>query len=276
MPYGNKTLLGRLAEEVKKLEPGRIFVNVSRCADLISEELKGIFGKDPKILFEERPLGVVGTLERLSKEIKEREKKCETGEYPLNSQGTWIVLNTDMVIELDWPLMFRFHIENRSQWTVAAGEFPDRGSYGKLGVTEEESFGVDSDRTRHYLGVSFFERSVLELTRGHGGENLFDTIAPLARRKGLNLKVFESGGQWLDMGQYESLRANILSGGNYISPEAFIPESAVLEGINYIGKGCRIGEHVRIRNSVLLDGSEVSGGELTNSICCWNSMIRGV
>jgi NDP-sugar pyrophosphorylase family protein len=257
LPWGEETLLGRLAAQASALGAGIFCANASRCPELVLNELStaGPDGVETRLLFEERPLGAVSTI-------------CRLGRTGIS--GTWAVSNTDMVMETPFEPMLRFHRDNRAHWTIMTGNMPGTGDYGELHVDSDGAFGIPQGYGRHYLGISILEPEVFELavtTLGQG--SLFGELAPTARSKGLMLKSFEYCGEWKDMGRLESIRKNILDRGCFVHPFASVSSGAVLQGSYYIGKNCLVAESATVRDSVMLDSSVVAEGLLSDSVLPW-------
>ena len=268
LPVGDgDTLLSRLAASLGDLGPSMTVVNASRCRRLIENEMSAVVKAvgDFRIAFEERPLGVVGTLRRLSMEL------AVSGGYG----GPWIVSNTDMITDLEPRSLLRYHLEAGSDWTVAVGDAPSRGGYGPLHVAGDGAFRSGGAGTeRHYLGICVLSERMLRLSSGaHGG--FFTDLVDLARSAGMRQSACESRARWLDLGDASRARAAILSAGGYLAPEADIDDGAVLKGVNYIGAGCRIVRGATVEDSVLLDGSAVLGGAVRGTILAWDTAKRG-
>jgi NDP-sugar pyrophosphorylase family protein len=246
-----------------------VVVNVSRCRELVEEEMGKVLGEGRgfEVAFEERPLGVLGTLRRL----------CATmnGGKP---GGCWLVSNTDMITDLDPSGLLEHHLQHDLDWTAATGEMPESGiRYSPLLVSDDDAmrFGVDTGRERHYLGMSVLGSRTLRLlarSSNHGG--LFSDLAASAAGSGLRLGAFESEASWLDMGDIRTLRKSLLSQGSYVSDSATIGDGAVLSGVNYVGACCLIGPGASLENSVMLEGSELGAGVVVSeTIVPWGTRI---
>ncbi|MBD3278115.1 MAG: hypothetical protein GF388_07440 [Candidatus Aegiribacteria sp.] len=166
--------------------------------------------------------------------------------------------------------MVEYHRKTASNWTVLAGDMPERGEYSPLFAGEDMVLCERGGTPFHYWGVSIIEPSVAEVAasiQASGG--LFTQLATEVMRRGGRVSVFRQRGEWLDMGRIDFLRENILSGGNRIDPSACVSSDAVLKGRWNIGKGCIIGSGAELRDSVMLDGSILESGLLENSILPW-------
>jgi NDP-sugar pyrophosphorylase family protein len=257
LPYADTTVLARLARQVQIASPGKIGLNASRCRDALMSEISTVWQEDMcRLYFEERPLGASATLARLAGEM---------------SGGTWMVVNTDMIIEeFDVLGMVEQHFRTGSAWTVLTGQFPAEGSYAPLLLDENGQFGCGGIDKAHYWGVSLMEPVVPSTAaeiQASGG--LFSELASEAAARSYHLSSYRNAGSWLDMGTIDSLRGNILSGGPYIHPSACVSSDAVLSGTWNIGKGCILGRGTVLKDSVMLEGSSLEHGTLAESILPW-------
>jgi len=257
LPYGDSTVLGRLAWQIRQLSPKKVRLNASRCRDALMREICSVWQEDRcGLYFEERPLGTSATLARHADEM---------------SRGTWMLVNTDMVIEdFDVSGMLEHHFRTGSEWTVLTGDFPSEGEYSPLLVNETGEFGCGGEVRTHYWGVSLMEAAVPQTAlkiQAHGG--LFSELAREIAASGRPLTSYTHTGRWLDMGTIGYLRTNILEGGPYIHPSACVSSDAVLEGTWNIGRGCILGRDTVLRDSVMLEGSSLEQGRLTESILPW-------
>lgn len=266
LPWSSTTILGNLAEQLSVLSPKKIAFNAYRCRGLIQRELHRIYPDTECISFiEEKPLGAAVTLSCMANIL---------------SGGTWLVVNTDMVIlDLDPIGIVEYHWKCNADWTVMTGAFPEKGEYGPLGIGSDGNFGTtQAVSQRHYWGISVIE-PVISSTVGHESitDSLFGCLAPACFSSGLKLRTFMEDGKdrWLDFGDYSLLPHNILEGGSFIHPLSELSSGVTVEGRYNIGAGCRIASGTLIKDSVMLAGSIFGPGELVNSILPWNEGNNG-
>jgi len=256
IPFGSTTVIGRLARQIAILCPARIRINASRCPELLLKEVSSLWQEEMcELYFEERPLGASASLARYAEVL---------------NGGTWMIVNTDMVIEdFDVEGMVRYHHDMKSDWTALTGSFPASGSYSPLLTDADSRFGCGSQET-HYWGISLMEPSIpaaaskLQVSGG-----LFSELASAALADGRQLMTYRNKGEWKDMGRIDLLRTNILSGGSYIHPTACVSSDAVLEGSWNIGNGCILGSGTVLKDSVMLAGSTLESGTLNEAILPW-------
>ena len=257
LPYGKTSVLGRLARQIRVLCPGRVRINASRCPEALLREILEVWQEEMcELYFEERPLGASSTLARHADEM---------------NRGTWIVVNTDMIVEeFDAIGMLEYHRNAGSDWTVLTGGFPPDGSYSPLRINENMEFGQGGTDRTHYRGISLMEPSIPAMAaRIQASEGLFSELATEVSADGSRLITCRQHGRWLDMGRIDILRRNILSGGSFVHPTACLSSDAILEGSWNIGKNCILGSGAVLRDSVMLEGSSLESGTLDESIISW-------
>ena len=257
LPFGSESILGRLAGQVSSIYPGSVRINASRCPHALMSEISAVWQEEIcELYFEERPLGASATLARHKDEM---------------DGGTWMIVNTDMIIEDFDPVeMLEYHRNSESDWTVLTGDFPPCGDYSPLMIDDNLKFGPGGTEKTHYWGVSLIEpliSSTAAMMQISGG--LFSELAPEAAAAGGRLTAFRSDSQWTDMGSAELLRENILSGGSFVHPSACVSSDTVLEGSWNIGRNCILGSGTVLRNSVMLEGASFESGTLDGSILPW-------
>ena len=248
LPWLDTTLLGNLVSQFAVLDLEVMAFNASRCPELVLQEGGRHWGGKTKLLFEERPLGLPGTLS-LNREM---------------FNGHWIISNTDMVLDVPVEEMIEFHLRSGSKWTVLTGKFPDYGNYGGLPV---------NGLSRHYLGVSIISPEVAALAAEEQlATGFFTKLRRAAAAEGIQVREFFTDTEWLDMGEVRLFRKHLLNRGSYIHPSARIYDEVILEGFYWVGSSCIISRRVLIRDSVMLEGSVLSpGASLVNGVLPWFS-----
>ncbi len=249
LPFGGETtLLGNLVNQFAVAGPDKMVFNASRCPGLVMEEGKRYWSGKSELLFEQRPLGLPGTLSRNQEMF----------------DSHWIISNTDMAIDIPVKELVDFHLTSGSEWTVLTGDFPVHGSYGSLNVG-----GI----SRHYLGVSVISPNVVALAAERQlSTGFFSELRSTAEEAGIVINEFYTKATWLDMGEVQLFRKNLLEKGSYIHPSARIDKDVSLEGFYWIGSYCIISHDVVLRNSVMLEGSELlPGSSLVDDVLPWFS-----
>jgi len=246
LPWGETTLLGKLVNQFKVIEPEVIACNATKCPELVYREVRRYWPGKIRMLFEEKPLGLPGTLSANAEMFK----------------GHWVISNTDMVLDIPVREMVEFHLSTGSEWTVLTGSFPDYGKYGSLPV---------NGNSRHYLGVSIVSPKVVRIARIEQlSTGFFTLLRSAAEKAGIFINEYFTSADWLDMGSFHLIRKHLLMNGSYIHPSAHVHRDANLEGLYWIGSSCIISSGAVIRNSVMLDGAVLlPGASLVDDVVPW-------
>jgi mannose-1-phosphate guanylyltransferase len=240
LPFRESTLLGLLAGEASALDPEVMAVNASRCPELVRREACESSGREVRLLFEERPLGLAGTLARLSGDMS----------------GPWMIMNTDMVIRADLPGLLDRHRQSGAPCTLLCGDPPEHGAYGTVKV---------GGRARHYFGVCVIEPGVARRCAECQGFLNFLSGFIVGEPEG-----FQGVAEWMDMGTPELYRRNLLSKGSFVHGSAEVSPDAALSGECHVYGGCRVEAGARVEGSVMLPGSVLPGGAvLRNTVLPW-------
>ncbi|MCD6589211.1 MAG: NDP-sugar synthase [Candidatus Fermentibacteraceae bacterium] len=246
LPWGETTLLGNLVNQFTFIEPEVVACNATKCPELVYQEVRRCWPGRTQMLFEEKPLGLPGTLSVNTEMFK----------------GHWIISNTDMVLDVPVQEMVEFHLSTGSKWTVLTGSFPDYGNYGSLSI---------NGNSRHYLGVSIVSPEVARIARKEQlSTGFFTLLRSAAERAGIFINEYFTERNWLDMGSFQLIRKHLLLEGSYIHPSARVHRDANLEGFYWIGSSCIISSKALVRNSVMLEGAVLlPGASLVNDIVPW-------
>lgn len=237
LPWLDTTVLGALVRQFALLKPRMMAFNASRCPEMILEEAAACWSGKAELIFEERPLGVTGTL------------SAGAGLF----QGTWAVCNTDFVMDLPLEEMLAAHLESGRSWTALTCSMPPGGDYRPLLIKGEPV---------HYAGVSFISGEVASAaaeTQESGG--LFSRLGRLMEERGRPMGEYRTARPWMDMGETELFRRNTLAMGRFVHPLAEVHSGAELKGFYRVGPYCIIHDGSVIRDSVLLEGAKVLPGQ---------------
>lgn len=243
LPFGETTILGKLIDQFRKLDPPVMAFNASRCPEVILSEVSLHWKGRTELLFEERPLGAAGTLARNHELLT----------------GTWIVCNTDFAMDVPVTDLTETHFSSGSSWTVLTGDMPEKGHYGSLRVNGED---------RHYMGISVVNSEIPQMAyEKQIYTGFFSALRKAAEESGMVISEYFTGSEWLDMGETELFREHTLALGSYVHPTASVDPGAILQGCYSVGPYCIIQADALVKNSVLLKGSQVlSGASVVNSV----------
>lgn len=231
------------------------------------------FGFNIKFSTEEVILGTGGGL-----------KKCE---HRLNDDD-FVVLNSDVIMDLDIRKLIARHQANQSHGTVVLYGTSLAKSVGPVGVKDNRvvdfknflDSGVMSDYI--YTGAAILSPRIFKYLKKQYSSVVYTGYTGLIQND--RLDYFEYEGIWEDIGNVDSYRRanlNALSSfdklqkdfGEQLSVAAeIVPKNAIIhQGAvvknTVVGDGCVVGKGSVIENSVLLAGSTVAeGSTLTDAV----------
>ena len=252
-----------------------IICNIHAHADGIKNFIKASDLSGLEISFSEEPV-ILGTGGGL--------KKCEH----LLGSDEFLLVNSDIVTDINFTALLEHHKKSGRPGTLTLYATPEASFIGYIGV--EDGLVKDFKNRRHtglvssfiYTGTAVLSPEIFRFMKTEFSSIVDTGFTGLIDNGGLG--YYQHKGLWMDIGTIQSYwQANINTPSimnrlaakmtqtigmrpHAISPEAFISPNAEISR-SVIGRGCRIGEHCTIRNSVLLPGVEVKAGRtLVNAI----------
>jgi NDP-sugar pyrophosphorylase family protein len=210
MPVGEMPIL----EIVLRQLAGYGFEEITLAVGYLAELLMAYcgdgskFGLKIKYSREEKPLGTAGPLSLVP-----------------DLDGTFLVMNGDLLTTLDYQKMYQFHRQRGAIATLASYE---RGVEIDLGVieTDEDNWVKDYIEKPTYkysvsTGIYIFEPDVLEFISPNQHLDLPELILRLKRR-GNPVNVFHFDGYWLDIGRHDDYEVAV---GEFLAHrDNFLPE----------------------------------------------------
>ena len=152
------------------------------------EEYK--FRKNIKFYTEKKPLGTIGSLKKINKQIKD----------------TTILCNCDILTYFDYRELLKFHMKNKFDITLVASKNNIQIQYGTCELDQNEDFFRINEKPKlNYLaniGVYVLEKKALNIIP-YNKKYDFDVF--LKKAKSLNFKIgvfFINENQWFDIGQW--------------------------------------------------------------------------
>ena len=245
-----------------------IICNIHAHADAIKNFIKASDLPGLEISFSEEPV-ILGTGGGL--------KKCEN----LLGTNEFLLVNSDIITDIDFRALLRHHQESGHPGTLTLYATPEASSIGYVGV--EDGLVKDFNNRRQtnlvssfiYTGTAVLSPDIFRFMKAEFSGIVDTGFTGLIDNGGLG--YYQHKGLWMDIGTMQSYwqanikTASIINGlaatmtdmigmhPHAISSEAFIsPNVEISQSV--IGKGCHIGKHCTIRNSVLLPGVEVKTG----------------
>lgn len=212
MPIGDMPILEVVLRQLKAAGVTRVTMAVGHLAEL----LQAFFGDGHRFglaidySFEERPLGTVGPLTLIP---------------GLKEEGTFLMMNGDILCTLDYQALIRCHRETRAAATIATYRRKVKIDFGVIetasdglltGYVEKPSFEYQVS-----MGIYCFDSRVLGILRHNEFRDFPDLVRSLIAA-GEKVASFPFGGYWLDIGrpddyataieEFESRRSEFLPG----------------------------------------------------------------
>ena len=190
VPVGEKAILQILLERLIKCGVDEVFICVNHMADII----KAFFGDGEKFgikirySHEEKPLSTVAPIKLIE-----------------GLPDDFLVMNGDLLTDLDFTDLYRFHQEKQSLLTVAAYHRKTKIDFGVIEVDDQsltaKAFREKPEYDFHVsMGVYAMKKEILEMVpynEPFGFDNLMYTM--LEKNKPVSIYNYE--GYWLDIGR---------------------------------------------------------------------------
>lgn len=215
-----------------------------------------------------------------------------------------LILSGDHIYKMNYKKMLNYHIENRSDCTIAAIEVPmdEASRFGILNTDENNMVYEFEEKPEHpknnqaSMGIYIFKwdklkQYLIEDEEDKTSENDFGkNIIPKMLKAGERLFAFNFKGYWKDVGtvrSYWESNLDLLDEDNgldifdrswriytnnlnlppqYIAPSAYVDKAMINEGCFVAG---------RVENSVLFSNVTIEeGAQVKNSVLLSNSVIK--
>lgn len=197
LPLGDKPIVEVIMDKFYEQGFRQFILALGYKAEVVRLYFSESNGRPYQIDFvqEPEPLGTAGALALLRQRLR----------------GTFLVTNCDVILEMDFGELMRYHAERENQVTVVGSLRDFTVPYGVLRIDGDELTTIEEKPNFHFLvntGVYVFEPSVLELVPHNAPLDMPDLIAR-AKQNGLRVGVYPHHGRWFDVGQWEEYRRTL-------------------------------------------------------------------
>lgn len=280
IPLVNTPVLEHILSYLWKNGITEVVVNLHYLPESIKEAVKRIREPGIKVSYSYEPeiLGAAGGL-----------KKAEV----LLGDGTFIMMNTDLLIDLDLKEAVSFHQSRGALATMVLAPAKDEG-FTSLGLDKEGRIIESNEAGMNFVGLHIFEGKIYEYIPEGRYCEIYPTIYKRLLGEGKGVYGYRFTGYWQHLGTFEGyltahrdilrrridipIRCEEVKKGLWIGEGTMIPLSAemtppVVIGENVtigaystigpyvvIGEGVSIGRGSRIMNSLLLEGAKIKEG----------------
>ena len=263
LPVCGIPLIQRIIESVQsQLEIKTIGINTHYLPEVVQEWAAASPFSDKIELFHEGDiLGTGGAL-----------KNAES----LFGKETCLLANGDVINDIDWAELIRFHKENNNMVTLAVQDREHErrvGADSKMNLVciDKTCSDPEADHWFGYACAAVYEPEFLKYLPD--GESHVVPFWVDASKETCRVKVFNIGREtyWLDIGNPQSYTQAVVD--SLLSEKRFLSEPlstsifTELKDTVVIEKDVELGENVALRNVILLPGANIpDGAHLENSI----------
>ncbi len=269
LPVVNRPFLEHVIEYLKGQGIGDVILSMGYRSDVIEEYFGDgkRLGVDLRLVVESTPLGTAGGVKNVEQFL----------------DGTFLVLNGDIMTDLDLRAMIAFHRERGSKATISLTPVDDPTAYG---LVETDAQGRvqrfiekprPEDITTNLInaGTYVLEREVLDLIPSAKYHMFERGVFPDLLSRNHPIYGYRSNSYWIDIGtpaKYLSVNRDILHGrvarlqselksyeGIRVGEGADIDPSAVLVGPVILGQRVKVGARARVTGPTVIGDDSVIG-----------------
>jgi mannose-1-phosphate guanylyltransferase/phosphomannomutase len=280
VPIMNSPFLQIMLDNLKFHGIQEIIMTIGYLPDRIKEYFEDGRHMDMSIeyVLEESPMGTAGAVKNVESSL----------------DGTFLVLNGDIVTDLDLESMIKFHRENESKVTIFLNEVEDTSSFGVVEIDAtakvirflEKPEPGETDSKRINGGIYLIEPDIMDQVPV-GEFYMFERgLFPKLLKNDVPVYGFVATPYWVDVGTHSNyFKVNIdMANGDYIQPgEASrkknangiaMSTSVRIHGSLILGDNCEIGSNVVINGTVILGNrTRIGNGTVINECILWQDVV---
>lgn len=283
VPILGKPLLERNMKRLQGFDISDIVLSVCYLPECIENHFGNgnTFGMEIAYTYEDTPLGTGGAIKYAAPQLGER----------------FFVFNADILCDIDYGHMLRFHKAMHADITIAVTKVEDPTAYG---VIETDALGYATAFTEKpkpgevrsnliNAGIYIMERHVLEDVPAGQKISAEREIFPRILEEGGKIAAYDNCRYWLDIGtkeKYMQAQRDAFQGKYHIEEASFAENTiysevgarlygpVVIKGPVYIGKHVHIGKGAVIGPNVVVGDNSIIGqnAHLENAVL-WNDVV---
>lgn len=197
IPLGDKPIVEVLMDRFYGQGFSQFTLSVGYKAEVIRLYFSDTNSRPYQVDFvqEEEPLGTAGALALLRQRLA----------------GTFLVTNCDIIIEMNYVELLRYHREKKNDLTVVGALRDFTVPYGILRTRAGEFQLIEEKPHFHFLvnvGLYVLEPVVLDILKNGSPIHMTDLIMS-AKERGLRVGVYPHHGRWFDIGQWDEYRQTL-------------------------------------------------------------------
>jgi len=233
-------------------------------------------GLNIRYVIEDVPLGTAGALKNVEQYI----------------DGTFFVLNGDVLTSLDLRAMLDFHREKKAAGTMHLIHVDDPSPFGvavhdadgRIASFVEKPRREDAPSNEINAGTYILEREILDLIPTGRAVSIERETFPQLIATGRPLYAYTTDDYWIDLGRpeaYLDAHRHIFDGAvplgsapEFDGPGAKDVPASALRAPVFIGRGCKIAADAAVGPyTVLGDGCEVRSGATVADSLLWDGVV---
>lgn len=203
--------------------------------------------------------------------------------------GPFLVINSDIVVDIDLKQVIDFHFSNRSALTLVVKENDAQGVYDPIEIDADNRIvrmvkassknAPDIPSRVTFTGIQIMEPDIFERIPAGKFYGTTTEVFPQMVEEKLPVFAFRHEGYWADIGtraSYLRVHKEILDGKIDLDTSQGNSGNAQIVPPVLVGTGCRLSDYARIGPyAVVGDGCEIQdGATIENSVCWAGAVLR--
>ena len=194
LKVGEKPILETIILNFKKYGFTNILLSVSYKAEIIEDYFGdgSKFGVNIEYIYEEKRMGTAGALSLMTEKLNE----------------PFFVMNGDLLTNLNFEYMMKFHLDNKSVATMGVREYDFQVPYGVVNVDGHDILSIEEKPTQYFFvsgGVYILNSEVLRLIPNNEYYDVPTLFENLIAKKMKSIS-FPIRGYWMDIGRIEEFK----------------------------------------------------------------------
>ena len=258
LPLAATTLIGYMVSQLQTIGIREVIIATGYGGRSLKEHLSKRTGTDVTLKFsiEPQPMGTAGAIKH--------------AESFLRNESVFLVLNGDIVSDIDYEQLIRFHQQQNATATIGLVKVDDTNRFGVVDIANdgriltfvEKPAPGQSPSNLINAGCYVLDASVLDAIPPHQEVSIEKEIFPKLCQS-TQVYGWVHSGFWIDTGTpaaFIKAHQTVLAGAPFIGQQTQIAPSAVIGFDVSIGNRVQIGPKTEIRNSILFDDVVVEKG----------------
>lgn len=205
-------------------------------------------------------------------------------------QGTFLVMNSDVLADIDLNNVLSFHKEKKSCLTLVVRQDAEPEKYRPIELTQDERISrfVNASiknpptvtQRVMFTGIQIMEPEIFSRIPAGRFYGTTEDVFPMMIEEGLPVYGFLHDKYWIDMGTRETYiqaQSDALDGKLSLKTKTSrVSEGPLIVPPVHIGKGCEIAQDSQVGpHAVLGDGCRIRSGAVVENSILWDNATIG-